>query len=203
MANIEQEKSAKMTDIDTISSPSAANWPDPPPDAKGFPIVIAPDPRLKQVAKPVTRFDEKLRDVLDAMVVTMNANDGYGLAAPQIGLLQRMMVIDPATRGAPPTPYHFINPEITWRSPQSETLEEGCLSLPDIYVPVTRAAAVKLTYRDGHNQPHTLEAEGLFARCIQHEIDHLDGILHVDYLSALKRNMILRKLTKLKRLDLV
>ena len=168
-----------------------------------LPVVIAPDPRLKQKCKAVTSFDAPLRDLIDAMVATMYAQDGYGLAAPQIGNLQRLMVIDPSARGAKRTPYFFVNPEITWRSTESDTRDEGCLSLPDIYVPVTRARAVKLSYVDDKGKNQTLEAEGMFARIIQHETDHLDGILHVDYLSPLKRNMILRKLTKLKKLDLV
>ena len=171
--------------------------------AAAMAVVIAPDPILKQKCKAVTSFDASLRDLIDAMVATMYAQDGYGLAAPQIGKIQRLMVIDPSPRGAKRTPYFFVNPEITWRSPETDMHDEGCLSLPDIYVPVTRASAVKLSYVDDKGKNQTLDAEGMFARIIQHETDHLDGILHVDYLSSLKRNMILRKLTKLKKLDLV
>ena len=161
-------------------------------------IIKAPDPRLKAVAAPVTAFDDDLRRLLDDMLETMYAAPGIGLAAPQVGVPKRAAVID---LGEPEArrPLFLINPEIRWRSDELVTAEEGCLSLPDQFAEVVRPAAVEVAYADRGGEPREIRAEGLLARCLQHEIDHLDGVLFVDHLSALKRGMILRRLVKARR----
>ena len=141
------------------------------------------------------------RGLIDDMLETMYAAPGIGLAAPQVGVLRRVIVLDMAKDGEQRQPYILTNPELTWVSDQDGTYEEGCLSLPDHYADVVRPEAVKLRYLDRDNETRTLEAEGILATCIQHEIDHLDGILFVDHISALKRNMILRKLLRMKKSD--
>lgn len=163
-----------------------------------LPIIQAPDPRLKAVAEPVTAIDDELRRLLDDMFETMYAAPGIGLAAPQVGVPVRAVVID---LGEPEVrrPMVLINPEIRWRSDELVTAEEGCLSLPDHYAEVTRPAEVEVVYLDREGERREVRADGLLARCLQHEIDHLNGVLFVDHLSALKRGMILRKLTKAKR----
>ncbi len=164
-----------------------------------LPIIVAPDPRLKQVAKPVAQVDAGVRTLMDDMLETMYAAPGIGLAAPQVGVLQRVIVLDLAKEGEAPQPLLIANPELTWVSDHDASYEEGCLSLPEHYAEVVRPAAIKLSYLDRDNEIRALEAENLLATCIQHEIDHLDGILFVDHISALKRNMILRKLLKSKK----
>ena len=164
-----------------------------------LPIITAPDPRLKQISAPVARVDPEVRQLMDDMLESMYAAKGIGLAAPQVGVLKRVIVLDVAKEGAPPEVVQLANPELTWVSDEDATYEEGCLSLPDHYADVVRPAAIKLSYLDREGEARTLEAEGLLATCIQHEIDHLDGILFVDHISALKRNMILRKLLKAKK----
>jgi peptide deformylase len=164
-----------------------------------LPIITAPDPRLKQIAKPVAKVDEAVGRLMDDMLETMYQAPGIGLAAPQVGVLKRVIVLDLAKEGEAPQPLRIANPDLLWVSDQDATYEEGCLSLPDHYADVARPAAIKLRYLDRENEIRTLEADGLLATCIQHEIDHLDGILFVDHISALKRNMILRKLLKAKK----
>ena len=164
-----------------------------------LPILTAPDPRLKQKATPVERVDDEVRRLMDDMLETMYAAPGIGLAAPQVGVLKRLIVVDVARDGEPPAPYQLPNPEILWVSDDDAGYEEGCLSLPDHYGEVVRPAAIRLRYLDRQNEIRELEADGILATCIQHEIDHLDGILFVDHMSALKRNMILRKLLKAKK----
>jgi len=163
------------------------------------PIVIAPDRRLKVKCKPVGTVDDGVRQIMDDMLETMYAAPGIGLAAPQIGLDRRIIVLDVAREGQPPAPMALADPEILWHSPDEVVFNEGCLSLPDIYLDIARPAAVKVRYRDRENRVLTVDADGILARCLQHEIDHLDGVLHVDHVSALKRNMILRKLEKQRR----
>lgn len=165
-----------------------------------LPIITAPDPRLKQVAKPLARVDEAVAKLMDDMLETMYLAPGIGLAAPQVGVLKRVIVLDLAKEGETAQPLQLANPELTWVSDEDLAYEEGCLSLPDHYAEVVRPGAIKLSYLDRENELRSLEAEGLLATCIQHEIDHLDGILFVDHISALKRNMILRKLLKAKKL---
>jgi len=162
-------------------------------------IIIAPDPRLKLVCEPVAKVDAAVRKLMDDMLETMYAAPGIGLAAPQVGVTQRIIVIDAAAKGEPPQPYRMANPEIVWASDDDNVYNEGCLSLPDHYADVARPAAIKVRYLDEQNEIRELKAEGVLAVCIQHEMDHLDGILFVDHISALKRNMILRKLLKAKR----
>ena len=162
-------------------------------------ILQAPHPLLKKKAKPVTRVDEALRRLAADMFETMYKAPGIGLAAPQVGFSERLIVLDVAD-GEERRPLTLVNPEIVWRSSDRATAEEGCLSLPGHFADVTRPQAVKVRYLTGEGLERELETDGLLARCVQHEIDHLDGILFVDHLTALKRNMIMRKLIKTRRL---
>ena len=163
-------------------------------------IITAPDPRLKLRAKPVEKVDAKVRRLMDDMLETMYGSIGVGLAAPQVGVAQRVIVIDVAREGEKANPMRMANPEILWRSPELTTGNEGCLSLPEHYAEVTRPARIRLRYLDYQNEIREIEASGLLAMCLQHEIDHLDGVLFVDHISSLKRGMILRKLAKAKRI---
>lgn len=162
-------------------------------------ILIAPDPELKRPSEPAERVDDAIRRLMDDMLESMYAANGVGLAAPQIGVLKQVIVVDvspPKERGKA---FKMVNPEIVWRSDDAVSGEEGCLSLPDHYADVVRPSRIRVTYRDENDAEQTLEADGLLARCIQHECDHLNGILFVDHISSLKRNVILRKLSKAKR----
>ena len=161
-------------------------------------ILEAPDRRLTTVCSPVERIDDELLRLLDDMLETMYAAPGIGLAAPQVGVLKRAFVADLGEEGAR-APLFVINPELVERSAASSVAEEGCLSLPKQFGEVTRADKVRLRHLDREGEACEIEAEGLLARCLQHELDHLDGILFVDHLSALKRTMILRRLAKAKR----
>jgi len=162
-------------------------------------IIIAPDPRLKVKCAPVAEVDASVRKLMDDMLETMYAAPGIGLAAPQVGVAKRVIVVDVARQGEPPQPYRMANPEIVWVSDDDAVYNEGCLSLPEHYADVTRPRAVRVRYLDHENEVRELAAEGLLATCVQHEMDHLDGILFVDHISTLKRNMILRKLLKAKK----
>ena len=164
-----------------------------------LPIITAPDSRLKVKAKAVAQVDAKVRRLMDNMVETMYRAVGIGLAAPQVGVAQRVLVVDVAREGEDPRPLRIANPEILWRSDNLIVANEGCLSLPEHYADVERPAQIRLRYLDHENEIRELEAGGLLATCLQHEIDHLDGVLFVDRISALKRGMILRKLAKAKR----
>jgi peptide deformylase len=164
-----------------------------------LPIITAPDPRLKLKAKPVAKVDDQIRRLMADMLDTMYAAPGIGLAAPQLGVAKRVIVVDCAREGEAPAPLKIANPEILWRSQDLMTNSEGCLSLPEHYADVTRAAEIKLRYLDEQNEIREIHAKGLLATCIQHEIDHLEGTLFVDHISALKRGIILRKLAKAKR----
>jgi peptide deformylase len=167
-----------------------------------LPIIVAPDPRLKLRAEPVAEVDGEIRRLMDDMLESMHAANGIGLAAPQVGRLQRVIVVDvsPAEEGA--APMFLANPAIVWHSDETVLGEEGCLSLPDQYAEVWRPRRVRVRFVDRDNRAREVEAEGLLARCLQHEIDHLQGILFVDHLSALKRGIILRRLTKTRRQQL-
>lgn len=165
-----------------------------------LPIITAPDPRLEAVSTPVEAVTDEVRRQLDDMLETMYAAPGIGLAAIQVGIQKRMLVIDVSREGEDKQPLYIINPEFTWLSDDDKVYEEGCLSLPEQYAEVARPAEVKIEYLDYHGEKKEMQADGLLAVCLQHEMDHLDGILFVDHLSALKRNMILRKLLKQKRL---
>ncbi|HEX4110980.1 MAG TPA: peptide deformylase [Stellaceae bacterium] len=162
-------------------------------------IITAPDPRLKVTAKAVARVDDAARRLMDDMIETMYAAPGIGLAAPQIGVAKRIIVLDIAREGEKPQPLRIANPALLWVSDALMLQSEGCLSLPEHYADVERPRAIRLRYLDYENEIRELEAEGLLATCIQHEMDHLDGVLFVDHLSALKRGIILRKLAKAKR----
>ncbi len=161
-------------------------------------ILEAPDRRLTTVCAPVERIDGRLLGLLDAMLETMYAAPGIGLAAPQVGVLKRAFVFDLGEDGKQ-APRFVINPELVWRSESITVAEEGCLSLPKQFGEVARADQVRVRHLDRQGQSQEIAAEGLLARCLQHEIDHLNGILFVDHLSALKRTMILRRLAKAKR----
>lgn len=164
-------------------------------------IIIAPDPRLKQISRPVARVDDALRTLMDDMLETMYAAPGIGLAAIQIGVAKQVITIDLAHNEEAPEPLHLVNPEITWYADEKIIGEEGCLSVPEQYYEVERSAAIKLRYLDYDGNSQTLHTEGMLATCIQHEIDHLGGVLFIDHLSALKRNMILRRLAKARKLQ--
>ena len=164
-----------------------------------LPIITAPDPRLKIKARRVAQVDAKVRRLMDDMLETMYHSIGIGLAAPQVGEALRVIVIDVAREGEDPQPMRLANPEILWRSDTMMVASEGCLSLPEHYADVERPDAIRLRYLDHENEIRELDAKGLLATCLQHEIDHLDGVLFVDHISTLKRGMILRKLAKAKR----
>jgi peptide deformylase len=163
------------------------------------PIIIAPDPVLKTKAKPVENIDGGIVRLMDDMLETMYRAPGIGLAAPQIGILQRVIVVDVADKGEQPQPFAMANPEILWKSDETSVHNEGCLSLPDQYADVTRPKQVRLRYIDRDGEVRELDADNLLATCVQHEIDHLNGVLFIDHISLLKRNMILRKLQKAKK----
>jgi peptide deformylase len=164
-----------------------------------LPILVVPHQILKARARPVTAADEAaVRDLIPRMFTTMYRAPGIGLAAPQVGQGLRVIVVD-LMPDDKPHPYSMINPEIMARSDELATREEGCLSLPGQYADVTRPARVKVRYLDQSGARREIEADGLLSACLQHEIDHLDGILFVDHLSALKRNMIMRRLLKEQR----
>ncbi len=169
-----------------------------PPDL--LPILIAPKPILKAKARAVRLGDDDLvRSLVPRMLASMYAAPGIGLAAPQIGHGLRLAVVD-LQPDETPAPMHLINPEIVAASEETATREEGCLSLPGQFADVTRPARVKVRYHDLEGARREIEADGLLAACLQHELDHLDGVLFVDHLSALKRNMIMRRLAKDLRL---
>jgi peptide deformylase len=167
------------------------------------PILTAPDPRLKEISREVERVDVEIRMLIDDMFDSMYAAKGIGLAAIQIGIPKRVIVMDLAQNDDEMEPYVFINPKILWTSTDLATAEEGCLSVPDVWDNVERPAKIRAEHLDREGHLVTLEAEGLLATCLQHEIDHLDGVLFLDHLSRLKRSMALRKLTKAKRLAAV
>jgi peptide deformylase len=161
-----------------------------------LPILLVPDPRLRAKARPVGTGDaDAIRALAPRMLDAMYKAPGIGLAAPQVGELLRLVVVDLQPEDKP-APIVLVNPEIVAASTELSTREEGCLSLPGQYADVTRPSRVKLRYLDLGGAKREIEAEGLLATCLQHEVDHLDGVLFVDHLSALKRNMLLRKLAK-------
>ncbi|NBC33725.1 MAG: peptide deformylase [Alphaproteobacteria bacterium] len=162
-------------------------------------IRIAPDPVLKARAEPVAGVDARITRLMDDMLETMYEAPGVGLAAPQVGVLERVIVVDIAGKDEPAQPLCLANPEVVWVSDEKHTYNEGCLSFPDQYADVTRPAQCRVRYLDRSGAPQEVEAAGLLATCLQHEIDHLDGILFTDHISPLKRNIIMRKLTKWKK----
>ncbi len=166
-----------------------------------FPIITIPDPVLRKRAKPVERVDDELRRLMDDMLLTMYDAPGIGLAAPQIGISRRLIVMDPAKDDAPKTPVIMVNPEILERSAEMRLHEEGCLSIPDITAEIERPAKTRVAYIDREGKSQEMELEGIWSTLVQHEIDHLNGILFIDYLSRLKRDMIVKKFTKAKRAE--
>lgn len=159
-------------------------------------ILIIPDNTLRLVSEPVTRFDKELRTLVDDMFETMYAAPGIGLAAAQIGVTQRVITMDLAKKDDPKEPRVFINAEVIWSSDERSKYEEGCLSIPEYYEDVERPARVKVRYADIDGKTHEIEANGLLATCLQHEIDHTKGVLFIDYISKLKRDMVMKKFKK-------
>ena len=163
-------------------------------------IILHPDPRLKTRTEAVETIDQALEKLADDMLETMYAAPGIGLAAPQIGVMKRLLVMDcEKEEDAEPRPMVLINPEVTWASDEQNVYEEGCLSIPDQYADVERPAEVDVTWLGLDGETHSERFDGLWATCVQHEIDHLNGKLFIDYLKPLKRQMITRKMQKLKR----
>lgn len=172
-----------------------------------LPILTIPDQVLKTRAEPVMEVDDAVRALLEDMLETMYEAPGIGLAAPQIGVSRRLVVLDVAERDAEdedapppePRPMRLVNPEIVWASDAMSTYEEGCLSIPDYFADVERPAAVRVRYLDETGAPCEIEADGLLATCLQHEIDHLDGVLFIDHISRLKRDRVTKKFVKARK----
>lgn len=160
------------------------------------PLIILPDPLLRQASKPIEQIDTEIQRLADDMLETMYDAPGIGLAAIQIGVPRRMLVIDVAREGEEKKPLVFINPEIVASSDERSVYEEGCLSIPDYYAEVERPARVTVKHLDRDGKEQLTEADGLLATCVQHEIDHLNGVLFIDYISRLKREMVIKKFTK-------
>jgi peptide deformylase len=180
-------------------------------------ILVAPDARLKQVSERVSEVTDELRRLMDDMLETMYAAPGIGLAAIQVGVAKRIIVIDlgkpkpgaeesddeEKKKEKDPDPHYFVNPEIAWASDELAVCEEGCLSVPDLYEDVERPARVKVRFLDYHGKEREIACEGMLAVCIQHEMDHLEGVLFIDHLSRLKREMMLKKLEKARKRETV
>jgi peptide deformylase len=159
-------------------------------------IIILPDKRLRLVSAPAKSIDPELRLLIDDMFETMYEAPGIGLAAIQIGVPKRVIVMDLAKKDEPKEPRVFVNPQVLWRSDEKATYEEGCLSIPEFYEEVERSAKVRVKFLDVTGAEQELEASGLLATCLQHEIDHLDGVLFIDHISRLKRERVIKKFTK-------
>ena len=164
------------------------------------PILTAPDPRLREVSKPVEKVDDDLRALMDDMLETMYDAPGIGLAAIQVGVPLRVIVMDLAKEDEEPAPRFFVNPEILDPAEETAIYEEGCLSVPDFFDEVERPATCRVKFLDYDGNEQIVDAEGLLATCIQHEMDHLEGVLFIDHLSRLKRDRVLKKLKKEQRL---
>ena len=159
-------------------------------------IIILPDKRLRQKSDPVKAVDAEVRALVDDMFETMYKAPGVGLAAIQIGVAQRIVTVDTAKKDEPKQPQVFINPELVGKSDDKNTHEEGCLSIPEYYEEVERPAQVKIRYLDLEGKQHEIDADGLLATCIQHEIDHINGVLFIDHISKLKRDRVIKKFAK-------
>ena len=165
-------------------------------------IITLPDPRLRQVSEPVKTADAEVRRLAEDMLETMYAAPGIGLAAIQVGVAKRVITLDLAKKDEPHAPQVYINAEVVSSSEERATYEEGCLSIPDYYDEVERPAKVRVRYTDLEGKTQEIEADGLLATCLQHEIDHLNGVLFIDYISKLKRDRVVKKFTKqLKRAE--
>ena len=160
------------------------------------PLIILPDPILRQVSTPLESVNDEARRLADDMLETMYDAPGIGLAAIQIGVPRRMLVLDVSKEGEDKTPLVFINPEIVKSSDARSVYEEGCLSIPDYYAEVERPAELTVRFVDRDGKEQTIDADGLLATCLQHEIDHLNGVLFIDHISRLKREMVIKKFTK-------
>ena len=165
------------------------------------PILILPDERLRAIAEPIEKIDDGIKQLAKDMLETMYDAPGIGLAAPQIGEMKRIVVMDLAKEGEEPTPLVMVNPEILKYSDETVTTEEGCLSIPELYYDVERPAEVTVRYTDLDGKEVELDAKDRLAVCVQHELDHLDGVLYIDYLSRLKRDRVLKKFQKAERLS--
>ena len=163
------------------------------------PIICIPDNRLRLVSKPVERVDDDVKRLMDDMLETMYDAPGIGLAAIQVATPRRVVVIDTAKEGEEARPICFVNPDIVWSSEEKRVYQEGCLSIPEYYEDVERPSRVKARYLDREGRENEIEADGLLATALQHEIDHLNGVLFIDHLSRLKRQMALKKLDKLRK----
>ena len=162
-------------------------------------IIIEPDPILRKKSENLEKVDDKLRRLMDDMLNTMYEAPGIGLAAVQIGILKRLIVIDISKNNQKKNPLFIVNPKIIFKSKNTSTHEEGCLSLPGHFAEIERPSECHLEYLDYNGKKKKLKAKGLLSTCIQHEVDHLDGILFIDYLSKLKKDMIIKKLIKQKK----
>ena len=159
-------------------------------------ILILPDKRLRQKSEPVATIGKTERALVEDMFETMYAAPGIGLAAIQIGVPARVVTMDLAKKDEPKAPLVFINPQVIWVSDETATYEEGCLSIPEYYEEVARPKAVKVKFLDLDGKPHEIQAEGLLATCLQHEIDHINGVLFIDHISKLKRDMVMKRFKK-------
>ena len=159
-------------------------------------ILIIPDKRLRMKSEPVKAIDKDVRALIEDMFETMYAAPGIGLAAIQIGVPKRVVTMDLAKKDDPAEPLVFINPEIVWSSDEKATYEEGCLSIPEYYEEVERPKSVRVKFLDREGKPQEMEADGLLSTCLQHEIDHINGVLFIDHISKLKRDMVLKKFKK-------
>jgi len=164
-----------------------------------LPILLHPDPRLKKTCDAVPTVDAETRKLADSMLETMYDAPGVGLAAPQVGSMARMFVMDCTDKDSDDQPLVLINPEITWTSDDLNVHEEGCLSLPDLFEDVERPAQVRMSFLDIDGKPHEQQFDGLWATCAQHELDHLNGVLFIDHLTRMKRSMMTKKMVKLKK----
>ena len=161
-------------------------------------ILTEPNKILRQISNPVDHVGEEEQKLMDDMLETMYAAPGIGLAAIQIGIPKRIIIMDISRKKENKNPLHFVNPEIVWKADEDIIYEEGCLSVPNQFAEINRPKKCHVKYLDYFGQPQLLKAQGLLATCIQHEIDHLEGILFIDYLSKLKKTMIIKKLSKQK-----
>ncbi len=162
-------------------------------------ILVIPDPLLRKVSEPVNSVDTEVKNLMDDMLETMYAAPGIGLAAVQIGVLKRIIVIDLSKDGEKKNPLFIVNPEITFKSNDLISYEEGCLSIPNQFAEVKRPSSCKVNFLDYNGKKKEISADGLLATCIQHEVDHLNGILFIDHLSKLKKDLILKKNKKQKK----
>jgi peptide deformylase len=162
-------------------------------------IITLPDPKLRLISKPLERVDDSVRKLLDDMVETMHEAPGIGLAAIQVAEALRLVVVDLAKKDEPPQPLQFINPEIVWSADDRSVYEEGCLSIPEYYEEVERPASVRARFVDRDGKQQEILAEGLLATVLQHEIDHLDGVLFIDHISKLKRDRVTKKFAKMAK----